>query len=103
MALDIERGRDHGIGSYNEVRVALGLPPSPASHRSHRTLQVQQELQAAYGNVNNIDAFEGGLAEDQCPGPTSAHCSRPFSSTSSPRLSNGDRFFYLNETFKPDE
>ena len=26
IALDIERARDNGIGSYNQVRVALGLP-----------------------------------------------------------------------------
>src|SRR5437763_15440540 len=27
MARDVERARDHGIGTYNQVRVAYGLPP----------------------------------------------------------------------------
>ena len=42
----------------------------------HEQREVQQELQEAYGNVNNIDAFEGGLAEDPLPAPTSGRCSR---------------------------
>ena len=31
-------------------------------------MQLQHELQEAYGNVNDIDAFEGGLARTPVPG-----------------------------------
>ena len=68
IALDIERARDNGIGSYNQVRVALGLPAVTSFAQITSNVQVQYELQEAYGNVNNIDAFEGGVAEDLVPG-----------------------------------
>jgi hypothetical protein len=31
-ALDVQRGRDHGIASYNDVRRAYGLAPKPSFH-----------------------------------------------------------------------
>ena len=68
IALDIERARDNGIGSYNQVRVALGLPAVTSFAQITSNVQVQHELQQAYGNVNNIDPFEGGVAEDLVPG-----------------------------------
>ncbi len=70
IALDIERARDNGIGSYNQVRVALGLPAVTSFAQITSNVQVQHELQEAYGNVNNIDAFEGGVAENLVPGST---------------------------------
>src|SRR5207253_1058303 len=68
MARDIERARDDGIGTYNQVRVAYGLAPVTSFAQITSNVQVQQELQQAYGSVNNIDPFEGGLAEDHAPG-----------------------------------
>ena len=44
IALDIERGRDHGIGSYNQVRVGLGLPAVTSFAQITSNVQVQQEL-----------------------------------------------------------
>ena len=68
IALDIERGRSNGIGSYNQVRVALGLPAVTSFAQITSNVQVQNELEQAYGNVNNIDAFEGGSSRDPVPG-----------------------------------
>ena len=36
IALDIERARDNGIGSYNQVRVALGLPSRDQLRADHQ-------------------------------------------------------------------
>ena len=47
IALDIERGRDNGIGSYNQVRVALGLPAVTSFAQITSNVQVQHELQEA--------------------------------------------------------
>ncbi len=103
IALDIQRGRDQGIGSYNEVRQALGLPAVTSFSQITSNVQVQKELQEAYGNVNNIDAFEGGLAEDHVPGSDVGPLFQAILVNQFTRLRDGDRFFYLNETFSPAE
>ena len=103
IALDIERARDNGIGSYNQVRVALGLPAVTSFAQITSNVQVQHELQEAYGNVNNIDAFEGGLAENLVPGSTVGPLFQTIMVNQFTRLRDGDRFFYLNEQFSPSE
>jgi hypothetical protein len=103
IALDIQRAREQGIGSYNEVRQALGLKPVTSFAQITSNVQVQQELQQAYGNVNNIDAFEGGLAENHVAGSDVGPLFQAIMANQFARLRNGDRFFYLNETFDRSE
>jgi peroxidase len=103
IARDIQRARDHGIGSYNDLRTAYGLPPVTSFAQITRNIQVQQELQQAYGSVDNIDPFEGGLAEDHVPGSDVGPLFQAIMVDQFTRLRNGDRFFYLNEHFSPDE
>src|SRR5580704_12414053 len=103
IALDIQRGRDQGIGSYNEVRQALGLAPVTSFSQITSNVTVQKELQEAYGNVNNIDAFEGGLAEDHVPGSDVGQLFKKILVNQFTRLRDGDRLFYLNETWSPQE
>ncbi len=66
-------------------------------------VQVQHELQEAYGNVNNIDAFEGGLAENLVPGSDVGPLFQTIMVDQFTNLRDGDRFFYLNEQFSPSE
>jgi peroxidase len=61
------------------------------------------ELQEAYGNVNNIDPFEGGVAEDLVPGSSVGQLFQTIMVNQFTRLRDGDRFFYLNEQFSPSE
>ncbi len=101
-ARDIQRARDHGIGTYNQVRVAFGLPPVTSFAQITRNVTVQDALRATYGTVAAIDPFEGMLAEDHVAGdvgPTiKAILVNQFT-----RLRDGDRFFYLNESSNPEE
>ena len=103
ISLDIQRGRDQGIGSYNEVRQALGLAPVTSFSQITSNVTVQKELEEAYGNVNDIDAFEGGLAEDHVPGSDVGPLFQTILVNQFTRLRDGDRFFYLNETWSPQE
>jgi peroxidase len=103
IARDIERGRDDGIGSYNQVRAAYGLKPVTSFAQITSNVAVQKELQAAYGNVNNIDAFEGGMAEDHVAGSDLGPLFTKIIGDQFSRLAAGDRFFYLNESWNADE
>jgi hypothetical protein len=103
IALDIQRGRDHGLPDYNTVRVAYGLPPVTSFAQITSNVQVQQELQQAYGSVNRIDALEGGMAEDHVPGSDLGPLFRAILVDQFTRLRDGDRFFYLMEPWSPAE
>lgn len=63
-ALNIERGRDLGVASYNDLREALGLQRATnfSDVTSDATLAAQ--LASVYGSVDQVDAWIGGLAED---------------------------------------
>lgn len=63
-ALNIQRGRDHGLPSYNDVRNAM------KSRRASRFAQItsdperQATLAALYDHPDDVDLWVGGLAED---------------------------------------
>lgn len=103
IARDIERARDHGIGSYNQVRQAYGLKPVTSFAQITSNVQVQKELQAAYGSVDNIDPFEGGLAEDHVAGSDMGPLFTRILADQFTRLRDGDRLFYLNQNFSAEE
>jgi hypothetical protein len=103
IARDIQRGRDNGLPDYNTMRVAYGLPAVTSFAQITSNVQVQQELKEAYGNVNNIDAFEGGLAEDHVKGSDVGPLFRAIMVDQFTRLRDGDRFFYQNEQWSPAE
>jgi peroxidase len=103
IALDIQRGRDHGLPDYNTMRAAYGLPRVTSFAQITSNVQVQHELEEAYGNVNDIDAFEGGLAEDHVPGSDVGPLFQAIMVNQFTRQETGDRFFYLNESWTPAE
>lgn len=140
-AIDIERGRDHGMPSYNQLRQAYGLPAktsftsitgestssfppgigvdSPASLdftrltdifgvnfaldadrdpvQTTRRSTLAARLQAIYGNVNNVDAFVGMVAEPHVAGSEFGELQRAIWAREFQRLRDGDRFFYGND------
>jgi hypothetical protein len=96
IARDIQRGRDHGLADYNTMRVAYGL--SPVSSFSDITSDpvLAGKLEQLYGDVNNVDAFVGILAEDHVAGADVGPLSKAVIASQFRRLRDGDRFFFLN-------
>jgi hypothetical protein len=103
IARDIQRARDHGIGDYNTVRAAYGLPKVTSFAQITSNVQVQRKLQQAFGSVDHIDAFEGMLAEDHVAGSDVGPLTQAILVDQFTRLRDGDRFFYQNERFNQGE
>jgi hypothetical protein len=103
IARDIQRARDHGIGTYNQVRAAYGLPRVTSFAQITSDVTVQKKLKQTYGSVDRIDPFEGMEAEDHLRGADVGSTLRAALVDQFVRLRDGDRFFYLNEHFNSDE
>jgi peroxidase len=102
-ARDVQRARDNGIGTYNQVRVAYHLSPVKTFADITSDVTVQQELKATYGTVDKIDPFEGMLAEDHVPGADVGPTIKAILVKQFTALRDGDRFFFLNERFTDQE
>jgi hypothetical protein len=103
IARDIQRGRDNGLTDYNSLRAAYGLPRVTSFAQITSNVSVQQKLEQLYGNVNNIDAFVGALAEDHVAGADVGPLTKAVLVNQFTRLRDGDRFFYLNQSWNPEE
>ena len=93
-ALNIQRGRDHGLADYNTIRAAYGLPRITRFDQITSDKQVQDQLATTYGNVNKIDLWIGGLAEDHVPGSSLGPTFTRILTDQFRRLRDGDRFWY---------
>ena len=63
VSLNIQRGRDHGLGSYNDTRVAMGLNRITKFSQITSNEELQEALEEAYTSVDDIDLWVGGLSE----------------------------------------
>lgn len=95
-ALNIQRGRDHGLADYNTVRAAYGLPRVKSFAEITPDVSVQQALEQAYGSVDKIDLWVGGLAEKHLPGSSMGATFTKIIVDQFVRLRDGDRYWYQN-------
>ncbi|XP_053946193.1 uncharacterized protein LOC128855362 [Anastrepha ludens] len=101
-AINIQRGRDHGVPPYTSWRVPCGLTPINSWEDFANVVgpQSAQRISHAYRSVHDIDLFVGGIAERPVVGglvgPT-------FACIIAQQFSNsrkGDRFWYENGGFE---
>ena len=95
-SLNIQRGRDHGLADYNTTRAALGLGRVESFSQITSNPDVVYALEQTYGNVDNIDLWVGGLAEDHLPGSSMGATFTSILVNQFERLRDGDRFWYEN-------
>ncbi|XP_066936976.1 peroxidasin homolog [Clytia hemisphaerica] len=105
-ALNIQRGRDHGLPTYGKWRQFCNLPaiPSFSELAKHMPRGVVQKFSTLYNQPADIDLFAAGISENHVPGfqtgPT-FHCLFKHQFR---RLRDGDRYFYLNPgVFTPEQ
>lgn len=95
-SLNIQRGRDHGLPSYNEARVAYGLEAVTSFDEITDDTEIADALEDVYGTVDKIDVFVGGLAEDHVEGAMVGALFHAVLVDQFSRLRDGDRFWYEN-------
>lgn len=95
-ALNIERGREHGIADYNSVRAAYGLPRLTSFAQITGDKAVQESLTATYGSIDKLDLWVAGLAEKHLPGSSLGETFTRIVVDQFSRLRDGDRYWYQN-------
>lgn len=93
-ALNIQRGRDHGLPSYVAVRRALGSPPIRRFEDINADRRIRQRLAATYQSVEQIDLWSGLLAEAPVRGAMVGPTLRRLLADQFQALRDGDRFYY---------
>ena len=98
-SMNIERGRDHALADYNQMRLDYGL----LSVTDFTDITSDPELQALlfdlYDDVNNIDAWVGGLAENHQLGSNMGELFSTIIIDQFENLRDADRFWYQNDDF----
>lgn len=95
-ALNIQRGRDHGLPSYNAVREQMGLEAVSDFSDITSDAEVIQRLEQAYGDVDSVDAWVGMLAEEHAAGSALGITASTIIAEQFTALRDGDRFYFEN-------
>jgi hypothetical protein len=93
-ALNIQRGRDHGLADYNTMRAAYGLPKVTQFSQITSDASLAAQLEATYGDVNSVDAWVGGLAENHVSGGSLGPLFTRVIVDQFTRLRSGDRLYF---------
>ncbi|MCW8138077.1 MAG: HYR domain-containing protein, partial [Planctomycetota bacterium] len=94
VALDLQRGRDHGLPAYNETRRRLGLPARTTFAEVTSDPLVRSRLAATYASIDDVDLLTGALCEDHLPGAMVGEILHQVLRAQFDLLRRGDRFFY---------
>ncbi|KAI8116975.1 Peroxidasin [Lucilia cuprina] len=106
-AINIQRGRDHGIPGYNVYRKFCNLTEAKTFDDLAAEIvskDVRDKLKELYGHPDNIDVWVGGILEEQVEGGKVGPLFQCLLVEQFRRLRDGDRFYYENPTvFLPQQ
>lgn len=100
-SLNIQRGRDHGLPDYNQLRVDFGLPALAGFDEISEDPDVIARLASVYSSVDEIDGWVGMLAETHLEGAMVGETLSIILGDQFRRLRDGDRFYYRNYLPRP--
>jgi hypothetical protein len=93
-AINIERGRDHGLADYNTVRAAYGLPKLTSFAQITTNTELAASLESTYTSIDNVDLWVAGLAEDHVRGGSLGPLFTRIVTDQFTRLRTGDRLYF---------
>ena len=93
-ALNIQRGRDHGLASYNAVREAVGLDRKNSFADISTDPTTRANLETIYSSVDQVDLWVGALSEDHLPGMAVGELAATVIARQFTQLAEGDRYFF---------
>ena len=96
-AVNLQRGRDHGLPSYNDMRRGLGLEPRDDFTQITSDPIAAANLAAIYNSIEDVDLWIGAIAEDDHNGGLVGELLNAILVDQFTRTRDGDRFFYLND------
>jgi hypothetical protein len=98
-AINIQRGRDLGLPHLNEMREALHLEPHRDFGEITDDAGTVAALEKAFGSVDQVDLWTGGLAEAVLPGAFVGETFGVIIADQFARLRTGDRMWWENQGF----
>ena len=98
-ATNIQRAHDLGLGTLNETRAALGLTTYTDFDQITSDATTVAALKQAYGTVDAIDLWTGGLAEDHTDGAAIGQTFGRIIADQFTSLRDGDRLYFENQGF----
>ena len=102
VSLNIQRGRDHGLPSYNSARRALNLKPVAEFGEISSDPVTVSRLKKAYTDVEDIDLWVGGVAEDNFGNSMLGELFHTIVMKQFEALRAGDRFWYTKVLSRQD-
>ncbi|KAE8736650.1 hypothetical protein FOCC_FOCC017895, partial [Frankliniella occidentalis] len=98
LSLAIQRGRDHGLPSYNQYRKLCGLPQAKAfvDFADVMSRQTASRLGGVYAHPDDVDVLVGGMAERPWEGALVGPTLRCVISEQLLRSRRADRYFFDN-------
>lgn len=105
ISLNIQRGRDHGLSSYNETRRAMDLRPARTFADITTNTNLQIGLFNAYSSIDDVELWIGGLAEepDVESGSQLGELFTKINVKQFDELRAGDRFWYEHYLTKEEK
>ncbi len=97
-SININRGRERGLPDFNTIRSDFGLTPYNTFIDLNPDTSVANTLQQLYGDINNLDAWVGMLAEGHMPNALFGETIMEIMEVQFMGLRDGDRFYFENDS-----
>lgn len=95
-AINIQRGRDHGLPDFNTMRTAVGLEPLKNFSEMTSDRELAQKFEDIYGSPDNADPWIAMISEDHVPGTMVGETMYAYLADQFTSLRDGDRFYFEN-------